>query len=174
MQPGAIIFRLLAMTCIEPLRVWTAFLRRRSTSGRRAVPAAEVKRPQARCRRPPIEAGSTWSAHAAGTLRPHVQVTLEKPDAAVETHPTPGTHASSVHGSPSSHADAPSRQDGSDGGGGGPDGGGGGEVTGGPSTLIGWVRAIGTGRCEPGSGLSSRSSYQPAARSAGTRSCSWP
>jgi hypothetical protein len=43
-----------------------------------------------------------------------------------------------------------------------------------PSTRIGSLRAIGTARPEPGSGLSSRSSYQPSGRSAGTRSCSWP
>ena len=39
-----------------------------------------------------------------------------------------------------------------------------------PSTRIGSLRAIGTARCESGSGLRRRSSYQPAFRSAG--SCS--
>ncbi|HKA29774.1 MAG TPA: hypothetical protein VKH82_10380, partial [Candidatus Binatia bacterium] len=75
-----------------------------------------------------------------------MQVTLAKPDAGVETHPTPGTHASLVHGSPSSQADA-SSQDAPVGGGGGGGGGGGPTV---PSTLIGWLRAIGTARLEPG------------------------
>src|SRR5262249_47957028 len=100
-------------------------------------------------------------------LRPHVQVTLAKPAAGVETH-APATHASSVHGSPSSQSDA-SPQDVAPGEDGAP---GGGWID--PSILIGWLRAIGTGRCDPGSGLSSRSSYQPSGRSAGTRSGSWP
>lgn len=51
-------------------------------------------------------------------------------------------------------------------------GGGGGSIE--PSIRIGSLRAIGTGRLEPGAGLSHRSSYQPAGRSAGTKSGSWP
>ena len=94
-------------------------------------------------------------------LRSHVQITLLTPDFGVETQPTPGTHVSSVHGSPSSQADA-SSQDAPGGEGGG---GGGGEIE--PSILIGWLRATGTGRLEPGAGLSSRSSYQPAAQVGG-------
>ena len=34
-----------------------------------------------------------------GMLRSHVQITALTPDFGVETQPTPGTHASSVHGS---------------------------------------------------------------------------
>jgi hypothetical protein len=36
-----------------------------------------------------------------------VQVTLARPDAGADTHPTPATHASTVHGSPSSHTERP-------------------------------------------------------------------
>jgi hypothetical protein len=39
---------------------------------------------------------------------------------------------------------------------------------------IGSLRAIGTGRLEPGGGLSNRSSYEPTGRSAGSTSDSWP
>src|SRR4029450_7663520 len=98
-----------------------------------------------------------------GALRSHVQVTLATPDTGVETQPTPGTQASSVHGSPSSQTDAAASH-------GLPGVGGGSE----PSIRIGSLRAIGIGRPHSGDGLNSRSSYQPAGRSAGSRSSSSP
>src|SRR5262249_28731369 len=55
----------------------------------------------------PIAVGTDWPAHAAGAARRHVHVTLSKPDSGVETHPCPATQASTVHGSPSSHAEGP-------------------------------------------------------------------
>src|SRR5262245_14034680 len=100
------VFRAFATALIELLRLPVAF-RRRFAAGPRAAVRAASKRLQACACRLPIDVGSDWSAHAAGASRRHEHVTLSKPDTGVETHPCPATQVSTVHGSPSSHADGP-------------------------------------------------------------------
>src|SRR5262249_54167808 len=100
------LFRAFATPLIEPLRFPTAS-RRRFAAGARAAVRAPSKRLHACSWRRPIAVGTDWPAHAAGAARRHVHVTLSRPDSGVETHPCPATQASTVHGSPSSHAEGP-------------------------------------------------------------------
>ena len=66
--------------------------------------AATSKLVHMRPRRRPIDRGTRCPAHASGSARSHVHVTLAKPDAGVDTQSEPATQTSTVHGSPSLHA----------------------------------------------------------------------
>src|SRR5262245_19226382 len=128
--------------------------------------AASSRRLQARARRRPTDAGSDCPTQAAGAGRSQVQLRPAAPDTGVDSQPRPGTHSSTVHGSPSSQVE-PLQE---------------GVVESGmvvvvvaSPTRIGSLRAKTSGRLPKfGSGTTSRTSYHPLGRSAGIPSVTLP